>query len=84
MAAKKRRSVKSSLNLLQRKNRKKLEFLVWKYTHSDYKGKWSDGSKYIMRGKDGGSHLFSLDLLTDDALIAALPERIRTPYLLGL
>lgn len=58
--------------------RKKLEALVWKHTHKDFKGKLPDGTKTVLFNSDkNGTCLVTLAGLTDEQLIAKLPKKVR-------
>jgi hypothetical protein len=60
--------------------RKKLEALVWKHTHEDFKGKREDGTKCVLHMETGvtyGTESWSLSKFTDSQLIAKLPRSVR-------
>jgi hypothetical protein len=58
--------------------RKKLEALVWKHTHSDFKGKALDGSKCVLHFVTNvGTCSVAIKSFTDEELIAKLPARVR-------
>lgn len=62
--------------------RKKLESLVWKHTHKDFKGVWTseDGTKtktvlHYVPAK--GTCAVSLSSLTDEELYEKLPSKVK-------
>ena len=57
---------------MNKANRKKLEALVWRTTHRDFKGKLADDTKTVMVLANGGSALAALTELTDDQLLDKL------------
>ena len=62
------------------KFRKKLEQLVWRYTHRDYRGV-VDGIKTVLISRGGkGTCLESLSSLTDAELLDKLPVRGQLEY----
>jgi hypothetical protein len=61
---------------MEPKTRKKLESLLWKYTHKDFRGS-IDGVKNVLvnRGREG-TCLVPLSVLTDDELLGKIPKRL--------
>jgi hypothetical protein len=61
---------------MEPKTRKKLEALLWKNTHKDFRGS-IDGVKNVLvnRGAEG-TCLVSLDALTDQELLSKIPKRL--------
>lgn len=61
--------------------RKKLEALVWKHTHRDFKGKWEDGTKTVLhRRLVGAVEALSstpLSSLTVEELYRKLPAAVK-------
>lgn len=58
--------------------RAKLEALVWKHTHKDFKGKREDGTKVVLKLVDGvGTCSVPLESLSEEDLLDALPAKIR-------
>jgi hypothetical protein len=57
--------------------RKRLEALVWKHTHRDFRGKLEDGTKTVLVGTPAGTCLIALTNMTDAELLAKLPARVR-------
>jgi hypothetical protein len=54
-------------------NRKKLEALVWKHTHRDFKGRTPDGVRTVMQLVPGqGTCIVALAKLSDDELVGKL------------
>lgn len=51
--------------------------LIYRHTHRDFKGHWPDKTRNIMIWRSGGSHLVSLDDLTDVEIADKLPSAIR-------
>lgn len=63
--------------------RKKLLALAWKHTNKNFKGKYEDGTKSVLKHfGDKGTCLVPLDSLTDEELLAKIPTRFRPGYLL--
>lgn len=64
-------------------DRKRLEALVWKHTHTDYKGKLEDGTKTVMSYESERlvdptiGFLIPLSVLSEAQLLARLPSKIR-------
>lgn len=56
---------------METKNRKKLEALLWRKTHRDYKGKLEDGTRTVlhMSAKTYGTELWPLSHFTDEELV---------------
>jgi hypothetical protein len=59
------------------KARKKLEALLWKHTHRDFRGKLDDGSKTVLMGTAQGTVSVCIARMTDAEIIAKLPRSIR-------
>lgn len=62
--------------------RKKLEALVWKHTHADFKGK-TDGVKMVLHNEAGvtyGTESWPLSKFTDEQLIEKLPRKVRDAH----
>lgn len=58
--------------------RKKLEALVWKHTHRDFKGTSADGTRTVLHYLSNvGTCAVSLASLSDEELIAKLPLSLR-------
>jgi chorismate mutase len=61
---------------MEAKTRKKLEALLWKNTHKDFRGS-IDGAKNVLINRGGeGTCLVPLDALTDEELLGKLPKRL--------
>lgn len=59
-------------------NRKKLEALVWKNTHADFKGKRPDGTREVLCWVPSvGTTCLPLSSFTDRELLEKLPRRVR-------
>lgn len=60
-------------------DRKKLEALVWRHTHRDFRGVGDDGVRRVLHlnRATGGTESWPLSSFTDDELIAKLPQRVR-------
>ena len=56
--------------------RKKLESLVYKHTHKDFKGK-IDGNRTILVGTPEGTCLVFLSSLTDEQLWSRVPQKVK-------
>lgn len=59
------------------KARKKLEALLWKHTHRDFRGKLDDGSKTVLMGTAQGTVSVCIAGMTDAEIIEKLPRSIR-------
>lgn len=58
--------------------RAKLEALVWKHTHKDYKGKREDGTKVVLMNRGAnGTCSEPLSALSEEELLDKLPAKIR-------
>lgn len=58
--------------------RKKLEALVWKHTHRDFKGKREDGTKCVLHfSPSEGTCSVTLSSLSDSQLRDKLPRKVR-------
>lgn len=65
------------------KRRKKLEKLVWKHTHKDYRGSVKDHKSILINGSligEVGTILVPLVSLTDQQLLNQLPASIREDF----
>jgi hypothetical protein len=61
---------------MEAKTRKKLEALLWKNTHKDFRGS-IDGEKNVLINRGGeGTCLVPLSALTDEELLGKLPKRL--------
>lgn len=59
-------------------NRKKLESLVYKHTHADFKGRFEDGTRTILKFVPSvGTCVVALSSLTDEELVEKLPRKVR-------
>lgn len=61
-------------------SRKKLEALVYKNTHADYRGRREDGTRCVLHMETGvthGTESWPLSKFTEDQLLAKLPKKIR-------
>ena len=59
-------------------DKKKLERLVWKHKHRDYKGKDERGVKTVMHyGKGQVTYLVELSSLSEAELLEMLPSQVR-------
>lgn len=62
----------------EQKYRKLLLTLVWRHTHKDFKGKFSDGTKTVLKFVPSkGTCLVPLDSLTDQELFDKIPTRFK-------
>lgn len=60
------------------KARAKLERLVWKHKHSDFRGKLEDGTKCVLKFVTGkGTCSVPISSLTDDECIDMIPKKVR-------
>lgn len=67
------------------KARKKLEGLVYKHTHPDFKGRWADGTKSVLHFVTGiGTCSVPISSLTDGELYDKLPKKVRDTLELSL
>jgi hypothetical protein len=58
--------------------RKKLEALVWKHKHKDFRGKLEDGTKCVLHYVAGtGTCSAPLASLTEAELVAMLPKTLK-------
>lgn len=74
------KSVRPVMGLPAHMTRKKLEALLWKHTHEDFKGKREDGIKCVLHNEAGvtyGTESWSLSSFTDAQIIAKLPQSVR-------
>ena len=59
-------------------DRKKLEALVWKHTHRDFKGKREDGTRVVCHHVPAhGTCSVPVASLTEAELLALLPRTVR-------
>jgi hypothetical protein len=59
-------------------DRKKLEALVWRHKHKDFRGKAADGTKYILKFVPGmGTCSVPISSLTEQECLDALPQKVR-------
>ncbi len=61
----------------EEKMRKELLRLAWKHTHKDFRGKYEDGTKSVLRMTDKGTCLVSLNSLTNAELLEKIPTCFR-------
>lgn len=62
------------------KRRAKLERLVWKHTHSDFRGKHADGTKHVLHNQEGvtyGTESWPLSKFTEEQLLNKIPRKVR-------
>lgn len=59
-----------------KRTRAKLEALVWRHTHRDFKG-LIDGIRTVLHLAPGGTCVVALSSLTDAELFDKLPSRVR-------
>ena len=60
------------------KRRAKLERLVWRHKHSDFKGKRDDGTKCVLKFVTGvGTSSVPVSSLTDDECLDMIPRKVR-------
>jgi hypothetical protein len=58
--------------------RKKLEALLWKHTHRDYRLKRANGEKCVLHNEVGhGTCLVPIASLTDEQVLEKLPKLVR-------
>lgn len=58
--------------------RAKLERLVWKYKHPDFRGRLEDGTKCVLKFVSGvGTCSVTLSSLTDEECLDMIPTRLR-------
>lgn len=60
---------------MEPKTRKKLESLLWKNTHKDFRGS-IDGVKNVLLLTAQGTCLYPLSALTDEELLSKIPKRL--------
>lgn len=60
------------------KTRKKLEALVWKHTHEDFRGTLGDEKTVLTLRGGQGTCLVTLDGLTEVELLSKLPRKLLT------
>ena len=61
--------------------RARLEALVWRNTHADFRGKREDGTKCVLHFvPNSGTCSVPLASLTDAQLIEKLPRKVRKDY----
>jgi len=65
------------MNKNEAKARKKLEALLWRHTHRDFRGKLDDGSKTVLMGTAQGTVLVCIARMTDAEITAKLPRAVR-------
>ena len=65
--------------------RKKIEALVWKYSHPDFKSKRADGTKVVNHNEHDGRGTMSVSLasLTVEALYRKLPNAVKDAIFAG-
>lgn len=65
--------------------RKKLEALVWRNTHRDFRGT-TNGERNILHNehKGNGTELWFLSQFTDEQLMEKLPKAVRESILAGV
>lgn len=60
------------------KKRAKLERLVWKHKHSDFRGKREDGTKCVLKFVTGvGTCSVEISSLTDEECLDMIPKKVR-------
>lgn len=60
------------------KRRAKLERLVWKHKHSDFRGKLEDGTKCVLKFVTGvGTCSVAISSLTDAECLDMIPKKVR-------
>lgn len=61
-----------------KKRRQRLEALVWKHKHPDYKGRREDGTKCVLKLiPSDGTCSVAISSLTDGELVDMLPQKVR-------
>jgi len=70
---------------MNQRDRTRLEALVWKNKHTDFKGKRADGTKCVLHlYPERGTCSVPLASLTDAELLAKLPTHVRDLFEAGV
>lgn len=72
---------------LSPKLRQKLENLVWKHTHADFKGKMSDGTKCVLHNESKvtyGTESWPISRFSDEQLLNKLRKSIRDSFIASI